>query len=647
MKLKNSIITARTAPIFLVVFLAFTTISVISANVTVNPLPKPREIKWGEKGPISFPLNIQLMSSSSSIVTLGWKRALKLIKHDRWVVQAVEAEPPASNPFPPKIQTPGDKRKRSIFEVRSENSTAITNSTNTTTTTASATNNTTTTTPTKDNLTVKSVNVNVSNPTAELQHGVDESYTLEVKEDALIITSPTVWGALHAFNTLTQIVISDGKDGLIIERTVLIKDSPLYPHRGLLLDTARHFYPVKDILRTIEALAWSKLNVLHWHIVDSQSWPIEVKAYPAMTNDAYSNREIYTPRDVRDVIEFAHERGVRIIPEFDMPGHARAGYLQIDPSIVACANAWWSNDDWPHHSAVEPPPGQLDIINPKTYEVIKNIFAEVSAAFPDKLYHAGFDELQRYCYAYSNLTVNWFKQNPNNTYGDLAQYFLDRAYPIFTDKKYGSKHIIMWEDVFLSDDFAANKVPKEVILQTWNNGVNNTKKITSSGYDVIVTSSDWFYLDCGNGGWVGNDNRYDQNVDNGKILFNFAGGSSGSWCNGYKTWQRIYSYDIDFNLTAEEKKHVIGGEVALWSEQSDSVVMDAKIWPRTAALAELLWSGNKNEEGKKRYREMQQRINDYRERLVSRGVGAAPLQPKFCYKHPHACDLNLEKFVPG
>ncbi|CAG8567793.1 3524_t:CDS:2 [Ambispora gerdemannii] len=627
---RNGIIpTIRTASFLVVVFFTFTIISVINA-VTVNPLPKPREIKWGEKGPINFPLDIQVTSSQSSdIVKFGWERTLKLIKQDKWVVQALEAEPPAYDPFPPQIQTPGGKRSYTFLYTRTENST------------------TNTTASTKSNLSLKSVKVDVTNLNAELQHGVDESYTLEVKEDGLIITSPTVWGALHAFNTLTQIVISDEKGGLIIESTVSIKDSPLYPHRGLLLDTGRNFYPVKDILRTIEALAWSKLNVLHWHIVDSHSWPFEVKAYPSMTKDAYSKREIYTPKDVQLVIKFAHKRGVRVIPEFDMPGHARAGYLQIDPSIVSCANSWWSNDDWPHHSAVEPPPGQLDIINPKTYEVIKNLFAEISAAFPEKIYHAGFDELQRYCYAYSNLTVNWFKENPSNTYNDLAQYFLDRAYPIFTNENYGGKRVMMWEDVYLSEDFAAKKVPKEVILQTWNNGVNNTKKLTSNGYDVVVTSADWFYLDCGNGGWVGNDNRYDQNIDNGKITFNFAGGNSGSWCNGYKTWQRIYDYDIDFKLTADEKKHVLGGEVALWSEQSDPTVLDPKVWPRAAALAELLWSGNKNEKGEKRYREMQQRINDYRERLVSRGVGAAPLQPKFCYKNPHACDLNLNKVVPG
>src|SRR6185312_14266716 len=129
--------------------------------------------------------------------------------------------------------------------------------------------------------------------------------------------------------------------------------------------------------------------------------------------------EIYSQSDVRRVIDYGRLRGVRILPEFDMPGHARAGYQQINPEIVACGDSWWSNDDWPYHTAVEPPPGQLDIINQETYKVVNNIISEVTSMFPEKLFHAGFDELSQNCYNYSKYVSEWFKENPNATYPDL------------------------------------------------------------------------------------------------------------------------------------------------------------------------------------------------------------------------------------
>ena len=179
-------------------------------------------------------------------------------------------------------------------------------------------------------------------------------------------------------------------------------------------------------------------------------------------------------------------------------------------------------------------------------------------------------------------------------------------------------------------------------MQTWNAGLTNIKTLTEAGYDVIVSSSDFFYLDCGFGGWVSNDPRYDvmSNPDavSGDANFNYLGGG-GSWCAPYKTWQRIYDYDFTTNLTATEAAHVIGAEAPLWSEQVDDSVVSSKMWPRAAALAELSWSGNKNPDGTKRVTTFTQRILNFREYLVANGVGASPLMPKYCLQHPHACDL--------
>jgi hexosaminidase len=204
----------------------------------------------------------------------------------------------------------------------------------------------------------------------------------------------------------------------------------------------------------------------------------------------------------------------------------------------------------------------------------------------------------------------------------------------------------MWDDVKLSPQSAATgTVPKDIVIQAWNNGLENIFNLTRDGYRVIVSSSDFMYLDCGYGGWVGTDPRYNvmtnPNKTDGTPNFNYGGGG-GSWCAPYKTWQRIYDYDFTQGLSETQKSLVQGAIAPLWAEQVDDVVVSQKMWPRAAALAELVWSGNRDSEGNKRTTELTQRILNFREYLVASGVQASPLMPKFCLQHPHECDLYLD-----
>jgi hexosaminidase len=569
-------------------------LSTVSA-VQVNPLPAPRNITWGSSGPIR--VEELTLNHPSAIVNNAWLRAWESIIDLEWVPAAIEAPISSYPAFP----TPTPHAKRATASVHS-------------------------------------VQVHVTDTKADLQHGVDESYTLEVSANApsIRITSKTVWGALHAFTTLQQIIISDNNGGLIIEQPVKIQDAPLYPHRGIMIDTGRNFISVRKILEQIDGLALSKLNVLHWHLDDSQSWPMQMRSYPEMTKDAYSPREIYTENDMRRVISYARARGVRVIPEVDMPGHSASGWQQVDPEIVTCTNSWWSNDVWQYHTAVEPNPGQLDIIYNKTYEVVENVYRDLSRIFSDNVFHVGADELQAGCYNFSSHVMDWFAEDSSRTFNDLAQYWVDHAVPIFKSVK--NRRLMMWEDIFLSAENAHN-VPKDIIMQSWNNGLANIKKLTSAGYDVVVSSSDFLYLDCGHGGFVTNDPRYnEQSNPDGSVNFNY-GGSGGSWCAPYKTWQRIYDYDFTTNLTASEAKHVIGAEAPLWSEQVDDINISNELWPRAAALGELVWSGNRDKNGHKRTNELTQRLLNFREYLVANGILANALVPKYCLKNPHACDL--------
>jgi hexosaminidase len=582
--------------------------------VAANPLPKPANITWGNSGCFSFG-SVTLDAPDHQVLSDAFDRVTSTITELKWIPAATEAPIRSFEPFP--TPTGGASRRKTRRQYGTGNCTSA----------------------------ITHVKVDITDLHAELQHGVDESYSLEVASgsDCISISAQTVYGALHALTTLQQIVINDGTGSLIIEQPVSIQDQPLYPVRGIMIDTGRNFITKKKILEQIDGMSLSKLNVLHWHLIDSQSWAVEIKAYPEMTEDAYSDNEIFTQDVLKEVISYAAARGIRIIPEIDMPGHASSGWKQIDPSILTCINTWWSNDNWATHTAVEPNPGQLDILNNKTYEVTGKVYKEMATLFPDNWFHIGGDELFQNCNNFSSLAVDFF--NSGKSMGDLYQYWVDHAIPNF--RAQANKTLVMWEDVKLSADVAATgEVPKDIVLQAWNNGLDHISNLTAQGYRVIVSSSDFVYLDCGYGGWVSNDPRYNvlinPNATDGSPNFNW-GGNGGSWCAPYKTWQRIYDYDFTFNLTSAQKALVQGAIAPLWSEQVDSVIISQKMWPRAAALAELVWSGNRDSEGNKRTTELTQRILNFREYLVAIGVQAAPLMPKYCLQHPHECDLYLDQ----
>lgn len=582
--------------------------------VKVNPLPAPQSICWGKSGPknvgwLEYRTNGNgAGGENAQLLNDAWNRAYDTMRRLAWVPAAIEEPIPEFEPFP----TPGSDAHSKRAE-----------------------------TPW-----LSSVHVQVEDWTADLKHAVDESYTLRIEASSptVEISAKTVWGALHAFTTFQQIVISNGQDGLVVEQPVTIKDKPNFPYRGVMIDSARNFISPEKIKEQMNGMALAKLNVLHWHITDNQAWPIEIQTFPEMTKDAYSPREKYSVDVVADLIAYARARAIRVIPEIDMPGHSASGWLQIDKDLITCENSWWSNDDWALHTAVQPNPGQLDVLNPDTYDAVRKVYAELSKRFTDDFFHVGGDELQTNCFNFSKTIRDWFEEDDSRTYSDLNQHWLDHALPIFTSKNITAgkdRRLIMWEDVLLSPNSPAIDLPKDIILQAWNDGSNHVQNITARGHDVIVSSNEFFYLDCGVGGYVTNDARYNDQVNPDLETPNFNyGGGGGSWCAPYKTWQRIYSYDFTANLTAEQEKHVLGVTAPLWSEQIDDSVISSRLWPRGAALGELAWSGNKDPKtGKKRLTQLTQRILNFREYLLANGVGASPLVPKYCLQHPHHCDL--------
>jgi hexosaminidase len=307
-------------------------------------------------------------------------------------------------------------------------------------------------------------------------------------------------------------------------------------------------------------------------------------------------------------------------------------WAEAYPDIVTCANMFWwpAESEWADRLASEPGTGQLNPLNPNTYQVLKNVIGDAVALFPEPFFHAGGDEIIPGCWKADPAIQSFLSKN--GTLSQLLEKFVNTTFPYIVSL---NRTVVYWEDILLDADVKVDPSflpPEHTILQTWNKGPNNTQHIVSLGYRAIVSSSEFYYLDCGHGGFLGNDSQYDRPPTSGDS------GNGGSWCAPFKTWQTIYNYDIAYGLTPEETKLVLGGEVALWSEQADPTVLDARIWPRASAMAETLWSGNRDESGKKRYAEAMDRLNEWRHRMVNKGIRAEPLQPLWCIKNPGMCN---------
>ncbi|KAI9496501.1 glycoside hydrolase superfamily [Zychaea mexicana] len=472
-----------------------------------------------------------------------------------------------------------------------------------------------------------SLDISVKDNSVKLDYGVDESYSLDVPASGgkATLTAETWVGALRGLETFSQLVIA-GDDDKLVAHTVSITDAPSYPHRGVSFDTSRNYFPVDDLLRLLDAMSYNKMNAFHWHATDAQSWPLVSKSHPELSkNGAYSASEIYGPRDVQRVLDHAESLGIRVVLEIDMPAHTGV-IAETYPDYIIGYEEFWAK------YAAQPPAGQIDLINEDAWNLVKDLVKEGTEAFPDSFYHTGGDEISTACYELSEDIVNYTKEHNMTTF-ELWFEWTNKLVD-YVAKDLGKRPVV-WEDPIRD----GGSLPENVVVQVWTAPPQN---YTSIGHDVIVSNSDYFYLDCGNGGWVGNDPRYISPTQQATPddTFNY-GGTGGSWCAPYHTWQRMYSFDMTYGIPDDSPGKIIGGEVAMWNEQGGPTVLDSKLWPRSSAAAEVWWSGSYNQDGNRRsVRDLQPRIMDWNYRLVARGIDAQPLQPLWCVKHPERCDLN-------
>ncbi|ORX87359.1 glycoside hydrolase family 20 protein [Basidiobolus meristosporus CBS 931.73] len=475
----------------------------------------------------------------------------------------------------------------------------------------------------KSNAWLKKIVLQIENGNASLGLDTDESYSLDIphrnknnKSVTGTIKSKTVFGALRGLETLSQLVNYDKSIGRYISYGPWhIEDKPSYKHRGFMLDVTRNWFSVDELKTQIDALSWNKFNVLHLHLSDAQSFSLASEVYPqlrAMAYDRFQPGMIYTKKDMLDLVGYALERGIRIIPEIEMPGHAYATALPF-PGMMVCANVQpvWRAIDY------QPPSGQFDVTQDITYEVTENLIKEVASWFPDQLIHTGGDEVGMRCYKESEVFQKNLKEK-NMTVVQAMQHFYDKVDEYVTK---AGKRPIVWEEALLNKDLNLT-IPKHFIVQQWT-GSKNTKVIVSQGHDIIQSGSDYWYLDVGHGrhapGWV-----------------------DCPTCDKYRTWQKIYSHDLRANLTEAEGIHVLGGEAAMWTEQIDSYNLNVQMWPRAAAAAEVLWSGYSAINYTDIFGSVKRafpRLNEWRYRMGGRGIKGAAIAPLWCVKQMGWCDL--------
>jgi hexosaminidase len=365
--------------------------------------------------------------------------------------------------------------------------------------------------------------------------GEDESYALEITGDHATLNANTVLGAMHGMETLLQLVAGDS-DGYYFP-LVTIRDKPRFPWRGLMIDVGRHFEPVEVIKRNIDGLAAVKMNVFHWHLSEDQGFRIESKLYPKL-HEKGSDGLYYTQEQVREVIAYAADRGVRVIPEFDMPGHAGAWMVGY-PELASAPGPYDIQRQWGIFDPV------MDPTREETYQFLDGFIGEMAALFPDEYFHIGGDENNGKQWQGNPQIQEFMRANGYHTTAELQTYFNQRVLAIV--QKHGKK-MVGWDEILTPN------LPKETVVQSWR-GYQSLDQAAREGYNAIWSTT--YYLD-----------------HMGPAEYHYLSDP----------------LPADANLTPEQASHVVGGEVCAWGEFLSPENIDSRIWPRTAAIAERFWS---------------------------------------------------------
>jgi len=525
--------------------------------------------------------------------------------------------------------------------------------------------------------TVVYVELSVVSNVMDLELHQDESYTIglnNVNGNILVnILANTFFGARHGLQTLTQLMAYDCMHNalMVVDRAIVI-DKPVFTYRAVTLDTSRNFFTIESLKKMVDAMSYNKLNVLHWHITDTHSFPFFTNRVPQMVAyGAYSPYQVYYPEDVIELVRYARVRGVRIVPELDAPAHVGNGWQWAEKEgrgrMAVCVN----QEPWQQY-CVQPPCGQLNPLHEGMYNVLGDIYKDFLDVFQTDLFHMGGDEVNFNCWNSTQEIVDWMvtkrRRRTKRDFLDLWNSFQVKAYDKLQEanqrrvqdqhnnqynnqqqqqQQHNQQHhnqqqqnqknmkVILWTSELTNRGNLAKYLdPEKYIIQIWSQTNDSViAHIVNQGFQVIFTPYDTNYLDCGFGAWVGEGNN---------------------WCSPYKGWKTIYEmnpFRVLRNLNvsldnpqvstrapivtkASPRDLVLGGAVAMWSEQVDEHSVESKVWPRAAALAERMWSNPDSD-----WKAAEGRFINNRDRMVNLGIGADAEQPRWCHQNDGLCYL--------
>jgi len=363
----------------------------------------------------------------------------------------------------------------------------------------------------------------------------NESYSLEIDEQQARLVAPTVVGALRGLETFLQLLQGD-RAGYFLP-AIKIQDQPRFAWRGLLIDVGRHYEPLEVLKRNLDAMAAVKLNVLHWHLTEDQGFRVESKKLPKL-HTLGSDGLFYTQDQVREIISYARERGIRVLPEFDIPGHSTS-WLVGYPELGSAAGPFQIERG---AGIFEP---ALDPTREQTYKFLDTFLGEMAALFPDAYLHIGGDENEGKQWDRNPQIQAFMKEKGIKDNHALQAYFNQRVLKIL--QKHGKK-MIGWEEIL------HHYLPTHAVIHSWR-GAASLAEAAKKGYNGILSAG--YYID---------------------LIFPAS--------------QHYVADPLpqDTTLTAAEAKHVLGGEATMWGEWVSPETIDSRIWPRTAAIAERLWS---------------------------------------------------------
>jgi hexosaminidase len=367
--------------------------------------------------------------------------------------------------------------------------------------------------------------------------GEDESYRLAVGENKAELTAANPLGILRGLQTLLQLV-QPGQQGWMIPE-LQVNDRPRFPWRGLMIDTSRHFIPLDVIKRNLDGMAAVKLNTLHLHLSDDEGFRVESRRCPKL-QERGSDGLFYTQAQIKDLIAYARQRGIRVVPEFDVPAHALSwiiAYPELSSSPVPSRMA---RDMTDHERPV------LDPTLESTYKLLDRVFGEMAALFPDRYFHIGGDEVDSRYWDHNERIQAWMRAHNIKDSEALQAYFNQRVQKIIT--KHG-KRMEGWDEIL------SPELPKDTLVQSWR-GPETLAKAAHMGFQTLL-SAGW-YLDL----MYPASQHY--------AVEPFSG--------------------VSASLTPAEQSLVIGGEAAQWTEYVTPEILDNRLWPRLGAIAERLWS---------------------------------------------------------